>query len=252
MLTLILPNEKTGAAGSDPNRQTAALVQITKENALSRPTKPARKSYLLMGVFCPKGVDHLKGYLEMPLMQISNADQKGWLLARFTTREVVALPWRLKVDFIRLMDGRDHFRIVEGPYAGREASSPNSGSSYLEALSHGGAATLRFRKSAREIHYGSGSMVAAYTDAGDAVPNGRHEIEIPDFPHPGGEGYENRSAYAKSWFRIGNSGARYLHCGEVSAGCATVTDIAGWTGLYLEIIGRRSRDGVVGHMIVED
>ena len=50
------------------------------------------------------------------------------------------------------------------------------------------------------------------------------------------------SRYAKTWFRIGHSGDRYLHPGERSAGCITVKDTKRWTEIYRHLIISRKHD----------
>ncbi len=71
------------------------------------------------------------------------------------------------------------------------------------------------------------------------LPNGTYAIELPDYPHSLGEPYRDRAKRARTWFRIRIEGARYLHTGQVTAGCLAVTDIDKWDRLYDKIIIRR-------------
>lgn len=57
---------------------------------------------------------------------------------------------------------------------------------------------------------------------------GLYDIEIPDYPHPSGARYEKQAPRAKTWFRIGHSGDRYLHTGGISLGCITVIEQVRW------------------------
>ncbi len=76
-------------------------------------------------------------------------------------------------------------------------------------------------------------------------PTGRHDIEIPYEPHPLGDGYTGQAKYAKTWFRIGHHGDRFLYCGSISAGCITVEDIHRWDEIYKHlIISRKGFDGI--------
>lgn len=61
-----------------------------------------------------------------------------------------------------------------------------------------------------------------------------------------GQTYVNRAIYAESWFLIGhkmlgNGNGRYLHTGNVSAGCITVKDIHKWNKLYLFLVKSRKK-----------
>lgn len=91
------------------------------------------------------------------------------------------------------------------------------------------------------------------TDDPDAPwRNGVYDVEIPDHPHVGGNSYPE-STYARTWFRIGHDGARYLHTGVFSAGCMTVTERTRWDEIYVKLIKARKGDGrSVGTLEVVD
>ena len=78
------------------------------------------------------------------------------------------------------------------------------------------------------------------------VPLGSHNIEIPDAPHSLGSGYLGSAKYARTWFRVGNKGDRYLHCGQVSLGCITVKDVGSWDKIYEHLIKSRKNNQSVG------
>lgn len=85
-----------------------------------------------------------------------------------------------------------------------------------------------------------------------------YDLEIPYEPHHlYGEPYENFSLYAKTWFRIGHTGDRYLHLGEVSRGCITVragdNKPGAWDEIYRRLIVSRMGDSMnVGTVSVVD
>ncbi len=100
-------------------------------------------------------------------------------------------------------------------------------------------------------HAGSNNTIGPYAakaDSNNPVPHGTDSVEIADYPHPGGSRYGDKG---KVWFRIGNSGDRYIHPGRVSAGCITINPAA-WPSIY-EILakGRKnSGDTDVGDVLV--
>ena len=82
---------------------------------------------------------------------------------------------------------------------------------------------------------------------------GLYDIEIPDYPHLGGARYEKQAPRAKTWFRIGHNGEKYLHTGGRSLGCITVTENTRWAEIYNALIKARKGDSVsVGILEVID
>jgi hypothetical protein len=120
-------------------------------------------------------------------------------------------------------------------------------------------AALILTKSTMKLTYPGGSASVADLGASlGALPivNGVHPVQIPDFPHSGGQAYLINSAYATSWFYLGIGAAingnndRYLHTGGASAGCITMSP-ADWTALYKVIITcRRGNNVDVGTVTV--
>lgn len=171
----------------------------------------------------------------------------GWLnVKRVDSGAIVSLPEYLSVEVTARRDGRDHFTVSEGPEAGAMLSVVSghlgSGSPPRRA-----SARLRFEIGRGLLSF-PGGQARAVTYNRNPIPPGTHPIQIPDFPHPGGSHYMGQSRYAKSWFYLGHGRAtpgrddRYLHCGNVSAGCVTVNP-ADWTDLYKYLILCRSGDG---------
>ncbi len=52
----------------------------------------------------------------------------------------------------------------------------------------------------------------------------------------------DRSSRAKTWFRIGHEGERYLHTGGRSLGCVTITEVEKWNEIYNKLIKARKGD----------
>ncbi|MFE6838581.1 hypothetical protein ACFVFI_27545 [Streptomyces sp. NPDC057705] len=148
--------------------------------------------------------------------------------------------------------------MTEGKAAGRTASVRlrEDGSSFLgDGDPTLPAGEITYVKSSGKLWYGFTTFlgIAVAADPSNPIPRGKYDLEIPDEVHPLGGPYESISVYAKSWFRIGHSGDRYLHTGTHSAGCATVMDVAKWTDIYLYLIRRRKGDGMsVGTLNVFD
>lgn len=197
---------------------------------------------------------------------LTQADKSGWLLVRRASdNEKVSLPHYLKVDYIETkpdprLDAtkkRDFFTASEGSYKGVKFSvaQKSDNSSYLVDGKHLGLGTVKFDKTKGELHYGDTGPVATITDPDNPIPVGTYDLEIPDAPHSGGNGYISRSSYATVWFRIRPGGDntstdRYLHPGRISAGCVTVTDVEKWTSIYEYLYNRRKNDVSVGTITV--
>ncbi|MEM1183962.1 MAG: hypothetical protein AAGI53_03065 [Planctomycetota bacterium] len=184
----------------------------------------------------------------MALRSVKDADGKGWLRVRHANgSEFPPLPQKLKVDLTRTDGGREYFTIQEGRMKGGRASVkvPAAAGSYLEPrVLHEASGTIRFDKKKEQLWYGSTGPIAAITDETNPVPDGTFNLEIPYEAHALAVTYESQSRFAKTWFRIGHEGDRFLHPGRVSAGCITVTDIPGWTAIYAYLIGRRANDTI--------
>ncbi|HQQ38375.1 MAG TPA: hypothetical protein PK086_02340 [bacterium] len=170
----------------------------------------------------------------------------GWLKVKITNGEIVSLPAFLKVQSGYIESGREYFTILEGQYKGQKASvsldNANNGNSRLLAdVKHEPLIHLRYSISQKKLIIGNKKYKA--TDHAETPwKKGRYDIELPDYPHLGGEYYENRSFRAKSWFRVGHDGERYLHTGSHSLGCITITEIEKWNEIYNKLIKARKGD----------
>jgi len=143
--------------------------------------------------------------------------------------------------------------VAEGPYQGQTGSvrAKSSTESYLGPMTHSGAASVIFEKGKQKLQYGTKTGVSAFTDPSNPVPTGTYDLQIPDAPHSGGAHYLSSSSYAKTWFRVGTSGDRYLHPGRVSAGCITVNALSEWTSIYNYLIKSRKSNTAVGRVEVK-
>jgi uncharacterized protein DUF4157 len=185
---------------------------------------------------------------------VTDADGKGWLMTKVDSVGDWSLPQFLKVNHTSRTNGRDKFTILEGKFKDKTGSvkQKSATDSYLASgMTYKEAAKVKFNKTSGKLDFGSTTGIAAITDTGNPLPDGTHDIEIPDEPHPGGAGYESEATFAKTWFRIGHSGDRYIHTGRVSAGCATVTDRANWDNIYNYLINSRADDQSVGKIEVK-
>jgi hypothetical protein len=192
------------------------------------------------------------------IKSVTNADGKGWLTVKHANgSDFPPLPQYLKVDHTSTSGGRENFTIKEsgqnGTLIGGTASvkQKSSTESYLSnTMTYKGAASTTFDKGKGEFRYGSSGPVTVITDTSNPTPNGTHDLEIPYEQHPHGSNYESSSIYAKTWFRIGQSGDRFLHPGRISAGCTTITAVSDWTSIYEYLINSRKDDKSVGTITV--
>ena len=174
---------------------------------------------------------------------------RGWMLVRIeSTGTNESLPYTVAVSYVKTERGREYFTILEGAHRTKSASvslNTDRTSRFLTTDPRSRGVRLRFTKSTGVIEVlGTTSRYQTIIDPGNPIPNGAWDIEIPDYPHDLGRYYQNRAQRAKTWFRLGHSGDRYLHTGGRSAGCVTVTEVERWDELYAQIIGARKGDGV--------
>ena len=179
-------------------------------------------------------------------MSYISARDSGWMNVLFEpSGTLVALPHSLQVEVTKSKDGRDFFTILEGVYKGKKASvkAGNLGDVSITT----GPAKLIFDIDKSLLTYGGSSTAKAITSEVNPISKGSHKIQLPDFPHPIGNNYLGKSAYALSWFYMGIGHAiygkndRYLHTGARSNGCVTV-DPSDWTKVYNYIILSRQGD----------
>lgn len=190
---------------------------------------------------------------ESALRYVLDVKSKGWLTVKLENKDVIALPQLLKVEILKIENNREYFIILEGVAKGKKASVRlnEDGKSYLSRKGeHKGPAELFLnQETGKIIILGLGTYNAKVKP--DPLPSGKYDIEIPSEPHDAGWRYLKESKYAKTWFRIGHEGSRFLHVGQRSLGCVTVTDKEKWTEIYGHLIKSRKNSKSIGEVIVK-
>ena len=200
----------------------------TKKKALFAVTIEARVSDMMLYVAYEHGVG-------------------GWTNALPANNpKPIGLPAYLKVMLEKDDGKRQYFKIMEGILQGTDASVKfqSNGTSYLQIENpQTESAHLVYSRSHRTLKFHD-KIYATRDYAEDPEPwkNGHYDIEIPDASHKGGEHYLRYAKLAKVWFRIGHSGARYLHTGAFSLGCVTLTEHNRWDDLCKILMRARKGD----------
>ena len=196
---------------------------------------------------------------ENNIVYVDEVFPDGWLRIRMDIGNLY-IPEGTKLKLIEEKNGRQYFVILEGKFRGKKGSVIAKKnlfglvkSSYLTTKNRRkGPAKLIFNKDSKKLFIKGLGKFNAFTDPDNPISNGSYVLEIPDEPHSiYGSIYRSYSNYSNTWFRIGRSGDRYLHCGRVSAGCLTVTELTKWTKIYKHLRYCRSIDGVIGIVTVE-
>lgn len=159
--------------------------------------------------------------------------------------EANELPHFLKVREVFRRNSDTKVKISEGRYENKFAFI-NTGA--LTPFSESSTpATTKFDKSNNQFWYGGTGPIEAVTSSSNPTPIGKHELQIPDFQHMRGS---KRGPYGTTWFRIGDSGDRYLHAGDNSLGCTTITRISEWPKIWAYLITARRNSRSVGELEV--
>ncbi len=170
----------------------------------------------------------------------------GWFKVKTASGNIIYLPAFLKVQSEYIEKGREYFTILEGIYKNQKASVSldsinNNSSRLLVDVKHEPLIYLQYSISQKKLIVNNKKYVATdYTET--PWKKGWYDIELPDYPHTGGRDYLGRSSRAKTWFRIGHEGNRYLHTGSRSLGCITITKIEKWNEIYNKLIKARKGD----------
>lgn len=170
----------------------------------------------------------------------------GWLKVKTVSGNITYLPAFLKVQSEYIEKGREYFTILEGIYENQKVSvsldnEKNNSSRLLVDVKHEPLIYLRYSVSQKKLIIGDKKYAAAdYAET--PWKKGWYDIELPDYPHAGGRSYLDRSSRAKTWFRIGHEGSKYLHTGSRSLGCITITEIEKWNEIYDKLIKARKGD----------
>lgn len=169
----------------------------------------------------------------------------GWLAVLDESGRRIALPETLCVEVFRIAEGREHFTITEGPHRGKRASvrlNTNGSSALSDVDPRGRAVRATYSVSRKTLTVGA---VSYQTVDYPLKPwaRGIYDIEIPDAPHKGGLNYPEASR-SRTWFRVGHSGARFIHTGAASSGCITVVDRSQWDQVCSVLIKGRKGDRI--------
>jgi hypothetical protein len=186
----------------------------------------------------------------------------GWVVTLDQAGTRRSLSSHLKVSVTGQSGGRDLFTVSEGIYAGSNGSIRSDAGLLTTTNPHLGATALRFYNrpggpvTIGGVRYdkelkitpaaGAAQTFPAKTDPDNPIADGSHDVQIPDFPHPGGAQY---GTYGTVWFRLGTSGDRYLHPGRVSLGCVTCVP-QNWPTIYDLLIKARADTTKVGSLTV--
>lgn len=152
----------------------------------------------------------------------------GWLTTkREPTGQEVALPNLLQCEFVKTSLNREYFKPTEGLERGK-LFSVEAGNLSKNPVHYRGPANLTFAIGFKTLMYNNNKIATAITASSKPIPLGKHLIQLPDFPHPGGVFYTRSSSRSYVWFYMGigaavkNNNDRYLHTGLGSSGCVTV------------------------------
>jgi hypothetical protein len=150
----------------------------------------------------------------------------------------------LKVQSEYIEKGREYFTILEGIYKNQKASvslGENMESRLLPKTEHQPPIYLKYSIFQKALYIGNSKYQT--TDHTDSPwKKGWYDVELPDYPHKDRRNYVNIASRAKTWFRIGHEGERYLHTGSRSLGCITITEIEKWDEIYNKLIKARKGD----------
>ncbi len=191
------------------------------------------------------------------LMKFVLDEGEGWLKVIIeSNKSKQSLPAYLKVKIEKSLNAkREYFTILEGPYCGKLASvvfRTDGSSQFVSKVKHEPVVHAVYSIS-KKIFTLNGKKYQAEDYPKASWQNGLYDIEIPDFPHPGGRNYLSKSPRAITWFRIGHKGDKYLHTGRFSLGCITIIENTRWMEIYETLIKARKGDSMsVGVLEVID
>ena len=187
--------------------------------------------------------------LDKDIRFVAGLNPNSWLSVRLDAGFGKELPHLLAVQLVESAAEAIRFLIIEGRYKGELAQiSAAPGHDYLRqeiGVRRDSAQMTLFRGAQRLLIKGVGEF-SVLVDPRNPIQLGTYRVEIPDEPHEKGRPYLDRSKYARTWFRIAEQGDRYLHTGEVSAGCVTVDAVASWDDICRMLLRSRLDSQAVG------
>ncbi|OGH94329.1 MAG: hypothetical protein A2538_00785 [Candidatus Magasanikbacteria bacterium RIFOXYD2_FULL_41_14] len=170
----------------------------------------------------------------------------GWLVGKDSKGKGVSIPSFLKVRIDKRDTEHEYISILEGPLYGQKLSVKyrDDGLSYFVVNNPQTSAALATYSILKRVFSLAGKKYSCADYLKAPWEKGLYDIEMPDSPHPGGINYVNIAPHAKVWFRVGHSGARYIHTGRRSAGCITLTEQNRWEEVWNILVKARKGDGV--------
>lgn len=187
----------------------------------------------------------------MEVMHYVEEQEDGFLWVEIDGYEKVqALPAFLKVRLDRHEEGRDYFTIMEGWRQGETGSvtTKDNGESYvLPGNPYTRPIRMTYSRSKKRLKV-KGKSYKTVEHPGEPWKNGLYDIEIADYPHKGGVRYVKEAPKAKVWFHIGHEHEqgkdeeKYIHTGEATLGCITLTELKRWNEIYEVFIRARLGD----------
>lgn len=215
---------------------------------------------------------------------VNEVAEDGWVLTLEGASRMPLCKYT-KVKLLGTKNGRTSFKVVDGEKAGRTASmTVENAKQYLGAIApkdglvevviaYGKYEEGWVSKARRDERLdqqwatlsigGLRANVTMNTNWGTAeqyfpLPPGEYRILVPDVPHRGDMTTFYRESepslkHDQVWFPIDfGDRSRYVHVGNVSDGCVTVTDLSKWVDLHEILISHRSADKkYVGKLIVK-
>lgn len=190
------------------------------------------------------------------MMQCVPDQEDGWLKAKLQKNKfTINLPAFLKVKIESNDKKREYVTILEGPYRGEKASvalKENGSSQFISIIEYEPTVNVTYSISKKIVTL-NGKSYKATDHPKTPWEKGLYDIEIPDYPHRSGLAYLRDAPKARTWFRIGHNGERYLHVGSRSLGCMTVIETTRWDEIYNLLIKSRKGDFIsVGTLEVID
>lgn len=213
----------------------------------------------VLGKFWGKKIANFEIILEAQVTDAARyipEGKNGWLVVKIENHTPFeSLPVYLKVKPEFIDSGREYFKILEGAHCDKSASvklKDDGSSNLILGVRHELEARALYSISKKTFTL-SGKTYEAVDYKNSPWKKGLYDIEIPDYPHSGGARYEKKAPRAKTWFRIGHNGERYLHTGGQSLGCITIVENNKWIEIYNALIKARKGDSMsVGVLEVID
>lgn len=168
----------------------------------------------------------------------------GWFRTLDANLKEVSLPAYLKVKSEYIRNKREYFVPLESVYRGQLLSiklQDDGSSHFISDIKHESMAKATYSVS-KKIFTLNDKKYVAIDYEGNPWKKGLYDIEIPDYPHPGGRNYIKIAPHSKVWFRVGHSGDKYIHAGSYSLGCITIIEHNKWEEIYFALIKTRKGD----------